>query len=620
MVIGRRLESEEVLLGYSYSYTEPWESAVSTPAKRSKVATPRKNAKGGKVAALALPSQSEKESSYIAELFIAESERGLGLGELLFSFVLNHRSRSRLGSHLFVSSKNTSAVRCYQKFGYSKCARPSGDAAHDLIMELCECRESSENAARRMALQLEQGTIGARRRRKPTAPYNPSKEDKKAPPAALIVEVRSDSRESAAPTAPVSRSSSRSSFRNSPPPCEVRPRAVHGAPVADDMSSPKRRVTRSAEEVAALNDSGSSRASPFYALEEDFMTDVPQRQRKERRQPLGEVKQKQAQDKGSRGAGKRVRAPEEEPAGCCEEERRALRSSKRHRFLVTGMTDKKKLQAEKSIRALGGDVLPSEIVYDPSCTHLIAAEQGLRTEKYLCALAANKPILKPQYILDSVAAGALLPDDGYEFPAAACLSRSGLSDLSLGTAAGRRATRATNTSSPTKTLVFPTSGAAPGAGCFAGMCVVLLVADKQMAAGMQRVLLAGGAVIRGEVSNGTVKAPSLDGATHAMVNRDLLVAGSHRSTEEGWTEQSRRVAQRVLADLQAKGVECLYRDFPVEFLTGKNVLPSLFRLEAPAAAAPLARNNGALSRVFNAGIAAIQLLSPKRLRNRAVVS
>jgi len=39
-------------------------------------------------------------------------------------------SGGRLGSHLFVSSKNASAVRCYQKFGYSKSLRPSGDAAH----------------------------------------------------------------------------------------------------------------------------------------------------------------------------------------------------------------------------------------------------------------------------------------------------------------------------------------------------------------------------------------------------------------------------------------------------------------------------------------------------------
>jgi len=102
-----------------------------------------------------------------------------------------------------------------------------------------------------------------------------------------------------------------------------------------------------------------------------------------------------------------VRAPEEEPAGCsgpsgsCEGEVRPLasrsaelRSAKRHRFMVTGMTDRKKQVAEKSIRALGGDVLPSDITFDSSCTHLVAAEPGLRTEKYLCALAANKPILR----------------------------------------------------------------------------------------------------------------------------------------------------------------------------------------------------------------------------------
>ena len=219
-----------------------------------------------------------------------------------------------------------------------------------------------------------------------------------------------------------------------------------------------------------------------------------------------------------------------------------------------------------------------------------------------------------------------------------------------------RATRANIghiASSPTKgSQVFPP--AAGGPGCFAGMSVVLVVADRAMAAGLRRVLMAGGAVLRGEVSNGSShKSMSLDvaGVTHALVNRDLLDPLSQRSTEEAWTDQSRKVALRAVADMQAQGVECLFRDFPVEYLTGKNVSPALYRLpytksmglkyeagsplgvhrKAGAVGvrtgdlrngAPQARD-GALTRVLNAGLGvfnAIQLLSPKRLRSRAVVS
>ena len=600
MVMGRRLDSEESLIGYSYSYTEPWESAVSPQAKRTKTATPRKNARGGKAAPLLNGSQTE--STYIAELFIAESDRGLGLGELLLSLTLNQHARSRLGSHLFVSSKNTGAVRCYQKFGYSKCSRPSGDAAHDLIMELRDCRLGSEAAASRFAVQLEEGTIGARRRRRPTAPYHPSRDEKKASPVQDVS--RSESRESAAPTALASRSSSRNSFRNSPPPCELRPRAVHGVLVDDN--TPLRRVTRSCD--SSLNDSRSSHGgSPFLASEDDLTAAgaIQGRQRKERRLPPPA----EGRELRARGAGKRERnSIEDEAQG---EERRELRSAKRSRFMMTGMTDRKKQQAEKTLKALGGDVIPAEIVYDPSCTHLIAADEGLRTEKYLCALAANKPILRAEYISDSLEAGALLPEAGYEYPAAACLgARAQTADI-----VGRRATRSGGSGSPKGARSFALTGnpAACTSGCFAGMSVVLIVADKNMAAGLRRCLQAGGASLRGEVSNVSPKALALNGATHAFVSRDLLSPEHKRECEEGWTEQGRKAALRVLAELQSRGVECMYRDYPVEMLTSKDVSPDQFRIAEQAASA---RKSGPLSRVFNAGIAAIQLLSPKRLRQR----
>eukprot|EP00961_Rhodomonas_salina_P243145 3285402-Rhodomonas_salina.1 len=117
VVIGRRLESEERLIGYSYSYTEPWEISVKTPAKRTLKPTPRKKKGKGKGQGKAPPPRLEtptkasgpnnNESLYLAELFIAQCERGFGLGELLLTGTLYSRRKTpSLRSHLFVSSLN----------------------------------------------------------------------------------------------------------------------------------------------------------------------------------------------------------------------------------------------------------------------------------------------------------------------------------------------------------------------------------------------------------------------------------------------------------------------------------------------------------------------------------
>ncbi|EKX54419.1 hypothetical protein GUITHDRAFT_150006 [Guillardia theta CCMP2712] len=84
-VIGRRLQSDERLIGYSYSYLEPWESAAKT-------ATPRKNSKHRASEKKHEKPPKNKSSLYLAELFVTECERGLGLGELLLSATLNQRS------------------------------------------------------------------------------------------------------------------------------------------------------------------------------------------------------------------------------------------------------------------------------------------------------------------------------------------------------------------------------------------------------------------------------------------------------------------------------------------------------------------------------------------------
>jgi hypothetical protein len=141
------------------------------------------------------------ESLYLAELFIVEQERGLGLGELLLTGTLHARNCALRrvprdcvvsSSHLFVSSQNVSAVNCYLKLGYDRATRPSGDAAHDLVMEMRDCQDKFMRSLERLSQQLIMGSIGScRRRRKPT----------------------------------VGRSSSGSTIRTSPSPHAVKPRA-----------------------------------------------------------------------------------------------------------------------------------------------------------------------------------------------------------------------------------------------------------------------------------------------------------------------------------------------------------------------------------------------------------
>jgi hypothetical protein len=229
IVLGRRLENEERIIGYSYSYTEPWESAVSKPARRTRTgATPRKQPRGRTRGDHNEPQQ---ESLYLAELFISEQERGLGLGELLLTGTLHARNYDRLSSHLFVSSKNISAVKCYLKFGYDRGSRPSGDAAHDLVMEMRNCAEGVMRSVERLSQQLMMGTIGARRRRKPAILEKKEQErqarEAGSSPTYGTESSRSASASSSASTVDAeSRTSSRSSLRSSPPPHAMKPRAT----------------------------------------------------------------------------------------------------------------------------------------------------------------------------------------------------------------------------------------------------------------------------------------------------------------------------------------------------------------------------------------------------------
>lgn len=66
-------------------------------------------------------------------MFVAKSERGRGLGDVLLFETLNRRCKTFPRSHLYVSSRNTTAVAIYNKFGFVQSDKPSGDISHDLV-------------------------------------------------------------------------------------------------------------------------------------------------------------------------------------------------------------------------------------------------------------------------------------------------------------------------------------------------------------------------------------------------------------------------------------------------------------------------------------------------------
>ncbi len=67
------------------------------------------------------------------QMFVAKSERGRGLGDVLLFETLNRRCKTLPRSHLYVSSRNTPAVAIYHKFGFKQSNKPSGDISHDLV-------------------------------------------------------------------------------------------------------------------------------------------------------------------------------------------------------------------------------------------------------------------------------------------------------------------------------------------------------------------------------------------------------------------------------------------------------------------------------------------------------
>ena len=83
-------------------------------------------------------------------MFVAKSERGRGLGDVLLFETLNRRCKAFPRSHLYVSSRNTTAVAIYNKFGFIQSDKHSGDISHDLVLEMANTKKCVNEAAKRL--------------------------------------------------------------------------------------------------------------------------------------------------------------------------------------------------------------------------------------------------------------------------------------------------------------------------------------------------------------------------------------------------------------------------------------------------------------------------------------
>ena len=570
LVLCRSLEGEESIIGYSYSYLESWQSTVYEPARPS-LTSPR--ARRSRIRSKAIESDTrEKESLYIAELFVSECERGLGLGDLLLTETLKAHADGECGSHLFVSSKNVSAVKCYSKFGFQRGLRPSGDAVHDSVMELNSCSQCVMSAITRYVSQIGEGTIGVRRRRRPLASLhhrwnseptadgssnrnlktrrlnvdsevtmcstatdissdnqkNPCNETARNSMSNLAMgkmlqkSIKFDSEASTSPLLPASDG-----------PCFLHARSTRSTKCDDTMKSAQASNCFKSPQAEA-EEPEKSKVSLFHCnLDSSLQGDVLK----------------------------------------CHTMTR--RSSRRPRFHLTGMRTSAREFAEHGIRRLGGEVLNTD-AYDFSCTHIISA-RPVRTEKFLCGLAEGKLLLHPAYIEESLKRGVFVDEAEFEWI-------SIISDIDKG-----RTTRFgfpaldsfahAIASSALKWRQFNAKDSSPAKRtddphqpvlCFKGFVAILFISESKTA-GLSRLISAGGGVVVSDFqtsykSKKPLDLPGMVNATHAFICSSLLDDSRGLDSDNEWSLEQRHDARKAISGLQKRGVECFREEYAVDLL------------------------------------------------------
>jgi ribosomal protein S18 acetylase RimI-like enzyme len=568
LVLARSLEGKEELIGYSYAYQEGWESTIDLPALPC-LASPRQRRGQRATDQSRKFCHATRQSLYIAEIFVSENERGLGLGDLLLTETLKAHVDSDLRSHLFVSSKNVSAVRCYSKFGFVRGLRPSGDLVHDQVMELNSCQQSVMLSIHRYAEQLDAGTVGVRRRRRniesPLQNLSSLSKTLVFPLATTVIKSKLRGRDAEA----LSSASKESDMIASNLP---RKASFHSIPGSDldktagispllpvsHQNHQNVRATRAASKRGDFH--SASQTTKFLSEKENNLECISD----------------------LRGVSLALFDCAAQPSthGLSSSSHSMLRrSSRRPRFHLTGMRSSARKLAAEGIRRLGGDVLVTDN-YDFSCTHVVAT-RPMRTEKFLCGLAEGKPLLHPAYIEESLKNGAFLSETEYEWcsiladaqkrrivrfamptldPFSVALAKSGPIWRKLRSESSSRA------SSP-ETNPDGRERSHDGAMCYEGVVAMLFVSSSKTA-GLGNLILAGGGLVATDLQSwrSSKKPANLQSLklTHALVCPSLLEDGA--DSQPGWTPEERADAISALTALHASGVRCLRETYAADLL------------------------------------------------------
>ena len=611
LVLCRSLEGEESIIGYSYAYLEAWESSINEPARPS-LTSPRARKRRSKPD-FDQSSKLHRESLYIAELFVSESERGLGLGDLLLTETLKvhsglatastETSRSALGSHLFVSSRNYSAVKCYSKFGFQRGLRPSGDAVHDAVMELNSCLQSLVASIDRYSQQIRNGTVGVRRRRRPLSYQNRRTE-------AVCSNLPSATALSTQP-APVEHNSKREILSKGSCPVDAFSRQDRGSRVKAEAKSESNFDSNMS--VSPLLPVSGSPSFPLVRTTRSNSSDQCI--------CISNICAKQ---------GCLARAPNSEQAKLVHDLNITLfdsvsgssarklirRSSRRPRFLLTGMRSSARTMAEDGIRRLGGDVLKTE-TYDFSCSHIIAA-RPIRTEKFLCGLAEGKPLLHPAYVDQSLKNGAFLGEAEFEWPSILSEAQKGgparfsvpVLD-SFGATICSSALRWRHPGLSQSSFPASRNHDSEPIPCFHGIVAILFVSNTK-SAGLCRLILAGGGLVATDFRSWqqSRKPAALRdlNLTHAVVCGAMLHESVASHNDGTWSAEERLEAIRALRELQESGVFCVREEYLVDLLKdGPGLRRTDYLIDLPAetsttAARKRARKEGAETRPLRSKI------------------
>jgi len=571
VVLFRKEGLKDHLLGYAYAYIEPWTAVAGTKPRKGNGGRSRIQPSVANRQCKSEESDVQK-SLYIAELYVTRSERGCGFGELLLWKTLKQdgiKNPSKR-SHLYVSSRNVSALKIYQKFGYKRSHKSSGDDVHDVVMELEDTETSIIESAQRLEQRLESDPNCGRRARSRTSPVVPNGPASPTPPhqghrctpephgspCQLSPTMTCSSLRFPPPQLGASRVPSNGQKRPAKPPSS----RVNGSARCILKEDEGELILGDLFEMKTRNHGGYERKadpSAMIPISGKMLTaDSSSRKKKELANS----------DAASSSNGPHVRSRSPIEGGHRHSDTMAHRPPQPWKFVLTGYP-RVALQkrAEESIISLGGEVSRSD-GYDPSCSHVVSP-LPIKTEKFMCALASGKPLLHSAYIEHCAQQGRFLPLESFEWLSIAAsstgvdkldASQFELSKALIAWSEHRHHDVHSESKARKRRAVADRSR-----GCFFNMSAVLFVSNSHSPS-LGRLLEAGEASMCMDFRqlDHRTNRPKV---THAIVSMDIF--DSELDASQNWgSEPVRQRALLRLRELEDEGVVCVRLDYVLDLL------------------------------------------------------